>query len=68
MADYWCCVPKYGKHEPDCPNACPDCLGEGGEWIDRKDPRNSTYLQDNDEDEFVLCRRCDGTGTKQETK
>lgn len=62
MADYWCCKADFGKHEPECPNACPDCLGSGGEWIDRKDPRNSTYCMDNDEDEFVPCSRCHGFG------
>lgn len=41
---------------------CWACNGEKGEWIDRKDPRNSTYLQDNDEDEFIPCSACNGEG------
>ena len=45
------------------PGICPDCCGSKGEWVDRKDPRNSTYMQDNDEDEFIPCTRCGGTGT-----
>lgn len=43
---------------------CPNCLGEKGFWVDRKDPRNSTYMQDNDADEFQECGECKGTGRR----
>jgi len=47
----------------DAARICPECEGEKGVWVDRKNPANSTYMQDNDEDEFQECRVCDGKGT-----
>jgi hypothetical protein len=43
---------------------CSNCLGEKGFWIDRKDPRNPTYGQGNDEDVFEECTQCKGTGVQ----
>jgi hypothetical protein len=47
---------------PPCVFTCYNCFGEKGFWIDRKDPRNPTYMQDNDEDIFEDCTNCEGTG------
>jgi hypothetical protein len=48
-------------NEP-CISRCYNCLGEKGFWIDRKDPRNPTYMLDDDDDVFEDCSACKGVG------
>jgi hypothetical protein len=49
---------EYFKNETHTTTTCPDCLGEGG-W-DADDEDREFY--DFDDDRWIECERCDGTG------